>query len=291
MIRTRRMGWAAALGVAVIGIPACKKKEAPAPPAEAAAPEPARAAGVRGPGDRGWEGDRRRQARHGAGDDVRPARHDLRIGGHRRGRAQQGYFGQVDLSGRPGGQGAGRDDRAHGPRGHRVPYLQAEAVAGGEIQSRDRGRRRAGGQPRTSRSSNGKERLTAPSLGRIVGGSLASDAPSLPDPLRALEASLADRYRFEREVGRGGMATVLPGARRPARAPAGVESDPPRHRGAGGPGAVPPGDQRHRPPPASPHSPHPRFRRSPRNAVVCHAIRRGRLAARPPGGGAAARDR
>ena len=41
MIRTRRMGWAAALGLAVIGIPACKKKEAPAPPAEAAAPTPA----------------------------------------------------------------------------------------------------------------------------------------------------------------------------------------------------------------------------------------------------------
>jgi hypothetical protein len=41
MIRTRRMGWAAALGVAVIGIPACKKKEAPAPPAEAASPAPA----------------------------------------------------------------------------------------------------------------------------------------------------------------------------------------------------------------------------------------------------------
>jgi hypothetical protein len=41
MIRTHRMGWAAALGLAVIGIPACKKKEAPAPPAEAATPAPA----------------------------------------------------------------------------------------------------------------------------------------------------------------------------------------------------------------------------------------------------------
>jgi eukaryotic-like serine/threonine-protein kinase len=30
----------------------------------------------------------------------------------------------------------------------------------------------------------------------------------LSDPLHALEASLADRYRFEHEVGRGGMATV-----------------------------------------------------------------------------------
>jgi hypothetical protein len=41
MIRTLRMGWAAALCVAVVGIPACKTKEAPAPPAEAAAPAPA----------------------------------------------------------------------------------------------------------------------------------------------------------------------------------------------------------------------------------------------------------
>ncbi len=41
MIRTRRIGWAAGLGLAVIGVPACKKKEAPAPPAEAAAPAPA----------------------------------------------------------------------------------------------------------------------------------------------------------------------------------------------------------------------------------------------------------
>jgi eukaryotic-like serine/threonine-protein kinase len=30
----------------------------------------------------------------------------------------------------------------------------------------------------------------------------------LSDSLHALEASLANRYRFEREVGRGGMATV-----------------------------------------------------------------------------------
>jgi len=35
------MLWAAGLAVAVIGMPACKKKEAPAPPAEAAAPAPA----------------------------------------------------------------------------------------------------------------------------------------------------------------------------------------------------------------------------------------------------------
>ena len=41
MIRTRRIVWAVGLGLVVIGVPACKKKEAPVPPAEAAAPAPA----------------------------------------------------------------------------------------------------------------------------------------------------------------------------------------------------------------------------------------------------------
>jgi serine/threonine protein kinase len=31
---------------------------------------------------------------------------------------------------------------------------------------------------------------------------------NLPDPIAALQAAIADRYRFERELGRGGMATV-----------------------------------------------------------------------------------
>jgi hypothetical protein len=41
MIRFQRVAWAAGLGLVVIGVPACRKKEAPAPPAEAAAPAPA----------------------------------------------------------------------------------------------------------------------------------------------------------------------------------------------------------------------------------------------------------
>jgi hypothetical protein len=41
MIRFQRVAWAAGLGLVVMGVPACKKKEAPAPPAEAAAPAPA----------------------------------------------------------------------------------------------------------------------------------------------------------------------------------------------------------------------------------------------------------
>lgn len=39
MIRSRRIVWAAGLGLLVIGVPACKKKEAAPPPAAAAAPE------------------------------------------------------------------------------------------------------------------------------------------------------------------------------------------------------------------------------------------------------------
>src|SRR6476646_6262348 len=40
MIRSRRILWAAGFGLAVIGVSSCKKKEAPAPTAEAAAPLP-----------------------------------------------------------------------------------------------------------------------------------------------------------------------------------------------------------------------------------------------------------
>jgi hypothetical protein len=40
MIRHRRIVWAAGLGLVVIGVPACKKKEVPAPPVEAATPAP-----------------------------------------------------------------------------------------------------------------------------------------------------------------------------------------------------------------------------------------------------------
>ncbi|HUR93616.1 MAG TPA: hypothetical protein VMY76_03470 [Gemmatimonadales bacterium] len=41
MIVSRRIAWAAGLGLAVIAMPGCKKKEAPAPSTEAAAPAPA----------------------------------------------------------------------------------------------------------------------------------------------------------------------------------------------------------------------------------------------------------
>jgi hypothetical protein len=41
MIRSRRIAWAAGLGLAVVGMASCKKKEPPAPPPEATAPAPA----------------------------------------------------------------------------------------------------------------------------------------------------------------------------------------------------------------------------------------------------------
>jgi hypothetical protein len=41
MLSSRRIVWAAGLGLVVIGAPACKKKEASPPPAESAAPAPA----------------------------------------------------------------------------------------------------------------------------------------------------------------------------------------------------------------------------------------------------------
>src|SRR5690349_14833407 len=41
MIRSSRIVWASGLGVALIGLASCKKKEGPAPPPTAAAPAPA----------------------------------------------------------------------------------------------------------------------------------------------------------------------------------------------------------------------------------------------------------
>ena len=49
-------------------------------------------------------------------------------------------------------------------------------------------------------------------------------------PLDRLRAALADRYRLERELGRGGMATVYLAARPPARPPGRPQGPAPRAR-------------------------------------------------------------
>ena len=43
---------------------------------------------------------------------------------------------------------------------------------------------------------------------RVIGGSFPTEVQLALDELERLQAALADRYTVEREVGRGGMATV-----------------------------------------------------------------------------------
>ena len=87
----------------------------------------------------------------------------------------------------------------------------------------------------------------------------------MTDPVAALREALRDRYAFERELGRGGMATVYLAQRPPARPAGRAQGAPPRARRHARPRAVPARDPARRPAPAPPH---------PHGA---------RLAARPPG--------
>ena len=69
----------------------------------------------------------------------------------------------------------------------------------------------------------------------------------------ALSDALADRYRIERELGRGGMATVYLAQRPQARPPGRAQGAPPRARRRARPRALPARDPARRPAPASPH--------------------------------------
>ena len=146
MFSSRRFVWAAGLGLAVIGMPACKKKEAPPrrQNRRRRLRRPLRRSSRCSPLTSGR--DRGRQAGHDSDDDVRPPRHDLRLRRHRRRRTQQEHRGQVDLPERKSGQGTVRGHRSDRAGGHRVSHLEAERLAGREVQGRDYRRRHLGRQ-------------------------------------------------------------------------------------------------------------------------------------------------
>ena len=103
----------------------------------------------------------------------------------------------------------------------------------------------------------------------------------LPRLAGRLQSALADRYRLDREVGAGGMATVYLAAGRPPRPAGGAQGAPARARRRDRRRAVPGRDQAHGQPPAPAHPAAVRLGRGRRLPVLRHALRRGRDAARP----------
>ena len=100
--------------------------------------------------------------------------------------------------------------------------------------------------------------------------------------LGRLQSALADRYRIERELGAGGMATVYLARRPQARPRRRAQGAPPRARRRARRRAVPGRDQASTAQAAA--SAHPaaaRLGRGGRPAVLRDAVRRGRDAARP----------
>ena len=103
----------------------------------------------------------------------------------------------------------------------------------------------------------------------------------MPELLGRLQSALADRYRLDREVGAGGMATVYLAAGRPPRPAGRAQGAPARARGRHRRRALPRRDQAHGQPAAPAHPAAVRLGRGRRLPVLRHAVHRGRVAARP----------
>ena len=106
-----------------------------------------------------------------------------------------------------------------------------------------------------------------------------------------LAAALADRYRIERELGAGGMATVYLAQDLRHDRKVAVKVLRPELAAVIGAERFLSRDQDHREPPAPAHPAAVRFRRGRRLPVLRHALRRRRVAARPVDAREAAPDR
>ncbi len=103
----------------------------------------------------------------------------------------------------------------------------------------------------------------------------------MTDPLADLRAGLQDRYAIERELGRGGMATVYLAQDLRHDRPVALKVLHPELAATLGAGALPARDPLRRPPAAPAHPHRARLGRGRRPALVHHAVRRGREPARP----------
>ncbi len=104
-----------------------------------------------------------------------------------------------------------------------------------------------------------------------------------------LAAALADRYVLERELGRGGMATVYLAQDLRHHALGRAQGAASRPGSGAGAGALPSRNPDRRPAPARPHPAAVRLGHRRRAALLRHALHRGRVAPGPDDPGAAAR--
>ena len=128
-----------------------------------------------------------------------------------------------------------------------------------------RSRRSSGSTRRSSWTTTG----TAGSCSACSGSSWADNGETTGGPSGWASHQLADRYRLERELGRGGMATRLPRARPQARPPGRAQGPAPRARRRARRRALPARDPDRRPAPASPHPAAARLRRARATARRC----------------------
>ena len=175
--------------------------------------------------------------------------------------------------------------------------VMATACAGAWSPAVDRGCCSFGGRRKLTRPggfASGASCLSRTGLWRASDAPLKhplTKKPVMPELLGRLQGALSDRYRIEREIGAGGMATVYLAQRPPARPQGRAQGPAP---GARAPSSAPSGSwPRSSSPPTCSIRTSCRcsIRARPTAAVLRDAVRRRRVAARPARAREAAADR